>query len=413
MRSPGGAAPEPLLYLVHRLPYPPNKGDKIRSYHILRHLARRYRIHLGTFVDSDEDERHIASLRESCAAVCAVRLHPRSARLRSLTGLLRGEALTAPYYRSAQLARWVDATLRAQPIRKAVLFSSPMAQYVAGRAGLRVVADYCDADSAKWTDYATQHRWPMSWIYRREGRRLLEFEHAHALQNHATVFATEAEKALFARLAPACAPRLHAIENGVDREYFSPRDDRPSPYATGEETLVFTGAMDYWPNIDAVTWFAREVLPRLRATHPRLRFTIVGMNPDPAVQALAADPAITVTGTVPDVRPYVQHARAVVAPLRIARGIQNKIIEAMAMGRPVVVLEAAALGLRAEAGRDYLRVPEDPEAFAGAIRTLLETGADNVIGSNARAAVSASYDWDRNLAALDTLLDDRGGFTPR
>ncbi len=404
MNRPENAG-EPLLYLVHRLPYPPNKGDKIRSYHILRHLTRRHRVYLGTFVDTEEDQEHVATLRETCADVCAVRLHPKSARLRSLAGLLRGEALTAPYYRNAQLARWVDATLRAQSIRKAVLFSSPMAQYVAAR-NLHIVADYCDADSAKWSDYATQHRWPMSWIYRREGRRLLAFEREHALRSQACVFATEAEKSLFARLAPDCAPRLHAMENGVDQNYWSARDDRSSPYAPGEETLVFTGAMDYWPNVDAVTWFAREVLPRLHDTHPRLRFTIVGMNPDPAVQALAADPAITVTGKVADVRPYVQHARAVVAPLRIARGIQNKIIEAMAMGRPVVVLESAAAGLRAEAGRDYLRAPEDPAAFAEAIRSALRDGAGEALGRHARAAVTAAYDWDRNLAALDTLLED-------
>jgi sugar transferase (PEP-CTERM/EpsH1 system associated) len=398
---------EPLLYLVHRLPYPPNKGDKIRSYHILRYLGARYRVHLGTFVDSAGDEKHVAALRELCADVCAVRLHPTWARLGSVKGLLRGEALTVPYYRNARMRRWVETTLREQPIRKAVVFSSPMVQYVAGAAGLRLIADYCDVDSAKWSEYAPQHRWPMSVVYRREGRRLLAFERERAQQCDACVFATDAEKSLFASLAPECAPRLHAIGNGVDPEYFAPRADRPSPYEAAEEVLVFTGVMDYWPNIDAVTWFANEVLPRLIEARPRVRFFVVGMNPSAAVRELAAHTAVVVTGKVDDVRPYVQHARAVVAPLRIARGIQNKVIEAMAMGRPVVVSEVAARGLYATADSDFIRAGRSSDAFAAAVLELLARPDREAIGERARTAVLAAYDWERNLSAFGTLLDSR------
>jgi len=395
---------EPLLYLVHRLPYPPNKGDKIRSYHILRYLALRYRVHLGTFVDSSEDEKHVAPLRELCADVFVVRLRPTWGRLRSITSLLRGQALTVAFYRNARMHRWVDTTLREHAIRKAVAFSSPMAQYLVPGGSLRLVVDYCDVDSAKWSDYAPQHRWPMSFVYRREARRLLEFERDWALRSHACVFATHAEMSLFASLAPECASRLHAIGNGVDQEYFAPRADRPTPYAVAEEALVFTGAMDYWPNVDAVVWFANEILPRLVRARPRLRFFIVGMNPSPAVRALAANPAVVVTGKVNDVRPYVQHALAVVAPLRIARGIQNKVIEAMAMGRPVVVSEAASRGLCATPGSDFISAPQNPVAFSTAVLELLARPDREVIGQRARAAVVVAYDWEHNLSSFCALL---------
>jgi sugar transferase (PEP-CTERM/EpsH1 system associated) len=397
---------EPLLYLVHRLPYPPNKGDRIRSFHLLRYLSRNYRVHLGAFVDAPAEARQDEVLGSMCAEVFTARLHPRWARLRSLTGLLRGEALTVPYYRDARMQRWVDATVRANSIRRAVVFSSPMVQYAAAVPGLRLVADLCDVDSAKWTEYAPRHRWPLSAIYRREGRRLLAFERACALHCHACTFVTPAERELFARLAPESAARAHAVGSGVDPEFFLPLAGRPSPYAPGEAPLVFTGAMDYWPNIDAVGWFAREVLPRLVAARPGLRFFIVGMNPAAEVRALAADPAVVVTGKVKDVRPYLQHAAVVVAPLRVARGIQYKVIEAMTMGRPVVVSESAARGLSVVAGRDFVCAPEQPAAFADAVLELLQRPDREELGARGRAAVGTVYDSERTLAAFGRLLEE-------
>ena len=392
-----------LLYLVHRLPYPPNKGDKVRSYHLLKHLAARHRVFLGTFIDDPQDEVHVDTVSRYCAGLHIARLSPRIARLLSLRGLLGREALTLPYYRNAGLQAWVERTLHQQPIDAAVIFSSVMASYVRGRPDLRKLVDFVDVDSAKWTQYAANHRWPMSWLYRREGERLLAFERAVAMEAERSFFVTDNETDLFRRLAPECDGRLEAMCNGVDADYFSPAHALPSPYGENELPLVFTGAMDYWPNIDAVSWFAAEMLPQLLLNWPRLRFYIVGRSPTPAVQALASA-QIVVTGTVPDVRPYLQHAAVVVAPLRLARGIQNKVLEAMAMGLPVVASQECAAAVDAVAGRDFLTAGSVPEYVSQVEALLRAPERAAAMGIAARQQVVARYGWDAHLSSIDRHL---------
>ncbi|MCX8006348.1 MAG: TIGR03087 family PEP-CTERM/XrtA system glycosyltransferase, partial [Burkholderiaceae bacterium] len=269
-------------------------------------------------------------------------------------------------------------------------------QYVLQEGDLPFVADFCDVDSAKWAQYGEAKAWPASWLYRREARRLLAFERAVAARAAATTFVTEAERELFERLAPESAGRLHAVGNGVDADFFAPAAGRRSPFAAHEIPIVFTGAMDYWPNVDAVTWFAREVLPPLAARHPAVRFYVVGMNPAAAVTALADDRRVVVTGTVPDVRDYLQYAQVVVAPLRVARGVQNKVLEAMAMARPVVTTAACAAALHPDARRALL-VADDAPAFAERVHQVL-AGAVPGLGERARLAVCARYSWDAHLA---------------
>ena len=395
-----------LLFLVHRLPYPPNKGDKVRSCHLLKHLATRHRVHLGTFIDDPDDEQHLPTVQAMCASVHASRLHPRLARLGSLSGLLRNEPLTLAYYRDAALDAWVRRLYASGKIDGVLVFSSSMAQYVEPRAqGLNVPlwVDFVDVDSAKWTDYAANHRWPMSWLYRREGAQLLSYERSVAAQARHSFFATEKETELFRGLAPESAARVAPICNGVDADYFAPEASRASPFAAGELPLVFTGAMDYWPNIDAVCWFASEMLPALRQRWPALRFHIVGRNPAPAVRALAGE-AISVSGTVPDVRPYLQHAAAVVAPLRLARGIQNKVLEAMAMARPVVAASVCTEAIDAIPGRHLLSA-DTPDEYVHALSTLLSHPAQaQALGQAGRLQVEQAYGWDGQLAALDAHL---------
>lgn len=398
-----------LLYLVHRMPYPPNKGDKVRSYHLLKHLVSQHRVFLGTFIDDPADEPHIDTLRAMCAGVHVARLDPRSAKLRSLRGLLDGQALTLRYYRDAGLADWVDRTVREHQLSTAVVFSSSMAQYVEHRPGLRMLVDFVDVDSAKWSDYAQAHRGPLSWIYRREGTHLLRYERQVAARADASFFVTESETSLFRNLAPECADQVEAMCNGVDADFFAPDPRRASPYAPGEQAVVFTGAMDYWPNIDAVTWFVQEVLPQLRETWPALRFHIVGRSPTAAVLALRGE-AVNVTGTVDDVRPYLQHAAVVVAPLRLARGIQNKVLEAMAMGRPVVASASCAAPIDAAVGSDLLAA-SDASEFASAVSTLLAAPARAAdIGSAARQCVLQRYSWQSHLARIEHHLGT--GVTP-
>jgi sugar transferase (PEP-CTERM/EpsH1 system associated) len=395
---------EPLLYLVHRIPFPPNKGDKIRSYHLLRHLAQRYAVHLGSFVDAAEDRPHVAQLESMCASHHVETLDPRAARLRSVSGFLTGEPLTLPYYRHSGLQAWVQRAVTQHRIRKAVVFSAAMAQYIENKPELHAVLDCVDVDSAKWSDYADRHGWPSSYVYRREGAKLLAFEREAAARSAATVFVTHGEAELFLRHAPQLTGRVHVVENGVNTDYFAPHAERPSPYGDDESPIVFTGAMDYWPNIDAVSWFAAEVLPRILAAQPRARFYVVGMNPAPTVRALSARAEIVVTGTVADVRPFVQHARVVVAPLRVARGIQNKILEAMALARPVVVSRAARNGVSGVAGEEF-EVADSAPDFAAKVLSCMAPETAGRVGAAARARVLRDYAWDRNLAAFDRLLD--------
>jgi polysaccharide biosynthesis protein PslH len=391
-----------LLYLVHRLPYPPNKGDKVRSYHLLKHLVARHRVFLGTFVDDAEDEPHVDTLRALCAGAHAVRLNPKLARVASLSGLMNGSALTLRYYRDAGLRRWVEDTVRREGIAAAVVFSSSMAQYAEG-LGMPMLVDFVDVDSAKWTTYAGHHRWPMSWLYRREGEQLLAYERKVAAGAARSFFVTANEAELFRSLAPECSERVETLSNGVDAEVFQNDPARASPFALDEVPLVFTGAMDYWPNIDAVTWFVREMLPQLQARWPGIRFHIVGREPTQAVRALA-DSRVNVTGTVPDVRPYLQHAALVVAPLRLARGIQNKVLEAMAMGKVVVTAPgcAAAIGADAQAG---LQTADSATDYVLAIDRLLADRAQLAVwGQLGRQHVLRHFSWPAQLAGIDRHL---------
>ena len=406
-----------ILYLVHRMPYPPDKGDKVRSHHLLQHLAARHRVFVGSFIDDAADEPHVPALRALCADLHLARLQPRRARIASLAGLLAGRALTLDYYRNAGLRRWVQQTLQRQRIDAVVVFSSSMLQYadpaLLAPGKVPLLVDLVDVDSAKWSAYADQHAWPLSWLYRREGRQLLAYERAGVQRATHSLLSTQKEVDLFLQMAPECSGRIEAMGNGVDAAHFAPRADRASPFAAAEAPLVFTGAMDYWPNVDAVSWFAADVLPRLRQQHPKLRLHIVGRSPTPAVRALAsADAGVVVTGTVPDVRPYLQHAAVVVAPLRLARGIQNKVLEAMAMGRPVVAAADCVAATVALPGRDILAAG-DAHGHASAIAQLLaDPPRAQAIGDAGRACVLRHYTWDAHMAVIDRHLQQHMGRTP-
>ena len=401
-----------LLYLVHRLPYPPNKGDKVRSYHLLKHLTARHRVFLGTFVDDPADEAYIDTVRGLCPDLHVAQLKPRTAKLRSLSGLLMHQALSLRYYHDEGLHAWVRQTLVVQKIDAIVIFSSVMAQYVShlsAETSPPMLVDFVDVDSAKWTQYSDNHKWPLSWLYRREGQRLLAYERAVAARATHSFFVTENETALFAKQAPECVNMVEAMSNGVDADYFSPDPNRSSPFdgnglPQDPIPVVFTGAMDYWPNIDAVTWFVSDILPALRQSWPLLQFYIVGRSPPPSVLALASD-AVVVTGTVPDVRPYLQHAAVVVAPLRVARGIQNTILEAMAMARPVVASLSCVDAIDAQIDEELVSAL-DAGDFVRQINALLTSPAKAAaVGQSGRRRVVESYSWAAHLGRIDRYLD--------
>jgi sugar transferase (PEP-CTERM/EpsH1 system associated) len=394
---------EHLLYLVHRIPYPPNKGDKIRSYHLLRYLADRYHVHLGTFVDDASDWQYVDTVKQMCASTHFAALDPLKARVRSLGALATSGVLSVDYYRNAGLQEWVSRTMREQDIGRVLVFSSPMAQYVMDYPHARRIIDFVDIDSDKWRQYAEKKRWPMSWLYGHEARQLLAYERHVAQRFDASLFVSQPEAEMFRKLAPESSARIGYFSNGVDTDYFAPSAGLVNPYADGKPAIVFTGAMDYWPNVDAVQWFADEVFPSVSQAHADAQFYIVGARPSAQVQALAARPGVHVTGTVPDVRPYIAHARVAVAPLRIARGIQNKVLEAMAMARPVVVSPQALEGIAAEPGRDIV-LAQDAGQYISAVNALL-SAADTTIGPAARKKVVDLYGWASNLSRVDSLLE--------
>jgi sugar transferase (PEP-CTERM/EpsH1 system associated) len=268
------------------------------------------------------------------------------------------------------------------------------------------VLDFVDVDSEKWASYAGTSRWPMRAVWAREARTLLAFERTAAASYDFSVFVSEPEWQRFVDLAPEAAVNTGWIANGVDLEHFAPGLDLPQPFAPSGADLVFTGRMDYRPNIDAVQWFARGVLPQLQTARPAARFWIVGAAPAPEVRQLAALPGVSVTGRVTDTRPYIAHADVVVAPLRIARGIQNKVLEAMAMARPVVATPEAFAGVHATPGRDIL--------LAGGVDDTVQTIQDVLdgrypsLGAAARHAVQAAHQWPVTLRPLDRLFQDAG-----
>jgi sugar transferase (PEP-CTERM/EpsH1 system associated) len=393
-----------VLFICHRIPYPPDKGEKIRAFHILKHLARRHTVHLAAFADQAADLGHAEALRPLVTGeMLLLPLFKPAARVRMVQALLTGRPLSVSYFSSGALRRWVDAILKRHAIDRVVLFSSAMAPLFLDRRNFdpeQVTLDMVDVDSDKWLQYSGSAKWPLRWIYAREARTLLALERRAARRFGATLLVSPFEARTFAQLAPEARDRIHSVANGVD---LSPRNPGPSPYAADEMPLVMVGTMDYRPNIDGAVWFAERVLPLVRETLPSARFYIVGANPAAALMTLRE--GVTVTGKVADVAPFVMHAAVVVAPLRLARGVQNKVLEGLAMERPVVATGAASRGLDAVPGRDLL-VADDPGRFAEAV-IAAAVGPERLrLAANGRALVEREYDWDITLKTLDDLLED-------
>ncbi len=395
-----------LLFLAHRIPFPPDKGDKIRAYQMLRHLAGRHEIYLGTFVDDPRDWQHVDHIRALCRDAYFAPLPRRRLLARGALGVLRGAAVTEWGYRDRGLRAWVRNVARTARPRAAFAFSSAMGQYAmeATPRPERVAVDFVDVDSDKWAQYAGTARWPMSALYRREARRLLAYDRRLAMAADASLLVSEAEAALFASLVPEARERVHAVPNGVDTAYFDPGAEIAPLALAGRPALVFTGAMDYRPNADAVCWFADAVLPGLLARHPHLCFSIVGANPTAEVTALGRRQGIAVTGRVADVRPYLAAADAVVAPMRLARGIQNKVLEGMAMAKPVITTPQGLEGLAARDGQ-HLLVAADADGYVSAVDRALVPRVRDRLGHAARRFVVEHHSWAAGLARLDAVLD--------
>ncbi len=386
-----------ILFLAHRVPYPPDKGDRIRSYHLLSHLSGLGVVDLAFPTVEPIDVSTREALGRLCRRVEAVpvsrpRRWARAARSLALGGSLTEGLFNAPLLRD-RVDRWLEET----DYDAVVCFSSALLPTLLGR-GLepRLVADLVDVDSQKFFDYADRAVWPLAALLRLEGRRVRALEH-DAGRCLAVTFATEAEADLYRRDSPEA--RVEAIPNGVDLDYF-----RPKPEFDESGACVFVGQLDYRANVLGLEWFCRQVWPSIRARLPEATFRIVGRDPVAAVHRLGRRPGVEVIGPVPDVRPHLASARVVVVPLPVARGVQNKVLEAMAMGRPIVASSAALEGLDVVPGRDALAAI-DPEGWASAVVGLWDDAPRRAaLGRSARRYVEDHHRWATCLGRFDPLI---------
>jgi sugar transferase (PEP-CTERM/EpsH1 system associated) len=384
-----------ILYLSHCVPNPPDKGEKIRAYHVLKHLSRTHAVRVVCFARSEAEVAAAQELQATCSSVYVERLRPAVALTRAAVRFGAGSCLTLSYYESAGMKAYVDSLPRPEVT---VAYSTAMAQYAPDEVPL--LLDMTDVDSEKWFGYARTRRF--GWVYAMEGRRLRSKEAEWARRAEATTVVTEAEAALLRSIVPDATIRCSG--NGVDFDTFDPERTPHLPELEGRRFLVFLGAMGYHPNIDAVCWFSREVFPELRRRNPGLEFLIVGRDPARAVRRLSEQAGVSVVGTVPDVRPYLAGSLAVVAPLRIARGVQNKVLEALAMGKRVMASTAVCETFGGNLP-DGLVQCESVAEYAG----YDGAPADGPI----RRRASEQFRWERSLETISLELSKiRGRWNP-
>lgn len=384
-----------ILFLAHRTPFPPDRGDRIRSWNLLRYLALRRPVHLVAFGDG-------APVPPELSAICAsVRLVPhRIGQAAAVSrSLWSGQPASVEFFKDPNFQAAVDDALNRSAIRTIYAFSSQMAAYLPPQSDARILIDFVDMDSQKFDALAGISHFPTSIAWKREARLLRAFERTAARRADICLFVSASEAIDFEEAHRGSAGRIAIVPNGVDLSYF-----RPLSPATGSRDLLFVGQMDYRPNVDAVAGFARDVMPILRHHNLGAQLKIVGRAPTAAVRALAKADDIDVVGEVANVRPWLQQAAVVVVPLRVARGIQNKVLEAMACARPVVASSAAVAGLHLTHGHEVM-IADTPNDQARAVGQLLkhpERAAE--LGAAARQRVEQGFSWAASYAALEPLI---------
>jgi len=388
-----------ILVLCHRVPFPPKRGGKIRPFNMIRHLARNHQVTVATLARNAREREEGQGLLDYCHEVHIGTIPDLVGWGRFALHVATAFPSTFGYFYSPWLRRIVTSLLERRSFESILVHSSSMGPYVAHHGGCRKVMDFGDADSEKWFGYARRSLFPLSLGFRWEGAKVRRYERWLASRFDGISVNTTREREILARYVEK---PIEVITNGVDLEYFRPRGDGGASYQA--QRLLFTGNMSYLPNVDAVKHMVFDILPRIRAEAPDVEFYIVGMDPAPAVRRLADGRAVVVTGSVEDVRPYLEEAAVAVAPLRLARGLQNKVLEAMAMRVPVVASPAASDGIHALPDTD-LMVADTPEAFARAVLGLLrDPGRRERYAAAARACVERGHNWDRLLNRLEDLV---------
>ena len=391
-----------ILFLAHRVPWPPNRGDKIRSHHFLQKLMDCAPVHVACFADN-EQEKEAGWNRKAELASCEIVVRKKPKWQAGIEALLSGKPVSLTSFESSAIHAYVAQVIAARPIESIFVFSGQMAQFIPFDFKGKIVMDFADVDSAKFESYAEDGSGPMAWVNRREGRMLKAFEKEIAERADHNLFVSEAEAELFRRRSGLSRERVRAVGNGIDLAFYDVPDVEPEGLGQTGPMILFTGQMDYQPNVQAVLSFSNEVMPDILSRFPDARFAIVGRAPSEKVKRLDQKNGTIVVGAVDDIRSWIKAADVVVAPLRIARGIQNKVLEAMAMAQPVVASACAAEGIEAIDG-DHFLIARSVEEEAQLVGDLLaDPERARRLGERAGRLIHSYYSWETQLADLPAL----------
>lgn len=397
MGGPSETSPMRIFFVCRRVPFPPERGDKIATFNEIRHLSKKHEVHVFCLGDGAEDLDNIPGLRHYAKSVTAVPVTAWMIKWRALKALVAGKSLSVAALNEAKLHAAIQQKFAELGPDLIIVYSCNVAQFAEHFPGVPRIMQFGDLDSLKWRQYATRSWIPLRWIYTLEEQRFLAYERYIARSFSHSLVHTEIERRDFERLIPGVPVTL--VGNGVDLDYFRSAGERKRP-----ASIVFTGVMDYRPNVDAVIWFCNEILPIVQAEIPEANFIICGNRPTAAVRSLARQRGVSVTGWVADTRPYLDRADVFVAPLRMARGVQNKVLEALAMGLPCVASIAAWSGTVIPNGLGILAT-DDPREFAGhVVRLLRDADWRAEMARQARGAAEANYQWETQMAGLDRIV---------
>lgn len=388
-----------ILFLSHRFPYPPTRGDKIRSFNMVRHLHQSgHKVTVASLARSAEETEACRGIRDYCNDYVLCEVKNPVQLLRMGVRLLTSEPSSMGFFYSRKLQQKVDQLLASRNFDLIVVFSSTAAQYVAQVRDIAKLLDFCDMDSQKWLAFAKFKKWPISMGYHLEGVKLERQEKILCRQFDLCTCATDFEVDTLQGYDTGVACGF--FPNGVDFEFFTPGEE---DYV--RHSICFVGRMDYYPNEESVLAFCRNILPSLQTKYPDVTFTVIGAEPPGNILALNGMPGVTVTGTVDDIRPYVQKSAVMVAPLEIARGTQNKILEGMAMGVPIVSSRISARGVDAVMG-DHILGATTADEYVGHISRLFDDEAErDRLAQAGRERVISHHNWPHAMALFTEAID--------
>ena len=388
-----------ILYVCHRFPFPPKRGGTIRPFNMIRHLAQSHDVTVCSLTRSDEQTRAAQGIAAHCSAFHIGQVDDRIQTLRMIATIPTPITASASFFHSSRLAGTIRGLLAQRPFDLIFVHCSSVAHYVSRVHGIPKILDFGDMDSQKWFEYVRHKPFPLSAGYWWEGTRLEAEEKRLARRFDFCTATTRAEHRTL--LGHGIETPSDWFPNGVDSTYFAP----PENGTYDDATIVFVGRMDYFPNQQCMVDFCTQVLPLLKARRPDVKLRIVGAEPSAQVRRLAEIDGVTVTGSVDDVRPHIARAALTVAPLRIARGTQNKILEAMAMGVPVVCSSVAAGGVDAVPNEHLLTADSPAEQCAAILRILDDQAERHRLSAAGRARVLTSHSWPNSMKRLDTIID--------